>query len=432
MSVEVAALAVAELLGADADVVLDEAGWDSWAAAIAALPAPALQGALGKRPAGFAVLLLLRERAASTELRPAVAVTRALIRWLGDRLGAEHPDTLAELGMLGVLAERSGRRDRAMGLMEQAWTGLRAAGSHERAAAVGRRLVEVFAAEGRLGDALITMDACWETLKRGPTAGVVGLQRAELSSRLGHSDSAVLAATEAWEAHLATAGEAAASTPALGLAIGRLLVASRSFGTARGPLRVAVERGRALGWAGWPEAAFLLIQALESTGVGDEALRTLEDALRSARSGPTGVSAVWLALAARVMASRGRADEAERLLMEAMEVDRRAHGPASVEVAQRQAAIGRFLLRQGRVDEALGWLETAVGVLRRALPIEHESVRTAAEDLVTALVNRRSEAASQGDRDAMAWCEQGLSGVVPALVSPEHPVLRSSRSLGAR
>jgi tetratricopeptide (TPR) repeat protein len=83
---------------------------------------------------------------------------------------------------------------------------------------------------------------------------------------------------------------------------------------------------------------------------------------------------VWLALAARVMASRGRADEAERLLIEAMEVDRRAHGPASVEVAQRQAAIGRFVLRQGRVEDALGWLETAVGVLRRALPMEHAAL----------------------------------------------------------
>ncbi len=424
MSVDAAAGAIHELLGADAAVVLEEAGLSGWQAALAAVPASSLQAALSRKPPGFALLLVVRERLAQQpDLRPAVAVTRALIRWLGDRLGPEHPDTLAELGMLGVLAERSGRRDRALGLLEQAWEGLNRAGAPERAAAIGRRLAELLVVEGRPEEAVEVIEGCWQTLRGAPSAGAVGLQRAELYHRLDRPLAAAAAAREAWAAHVAGVGEAHASTPGLGLGVGRLLIAQRQLQEAAAPLRVAVARGQAVSWPGWVEAAFLLVQALEATGIGDEALRTVEDALRRARAAGA-VPSAWLALAARVMAARGRATEAEGLLFEAMEVDRRAHGSDSAELAQRQAAYGRFLLRQGRIDESLGWLEPAVAALRKALPLTHEAVRAAAEDLVTALVARRGAAVRQGDRDAAAWCDAGLRGVVPNIVPADHPALR--------
>lgn len=431
MSVERAVAAVSAELGEELEVLLAEAGGADLRGLLAIVPIEALNKALAARPPGIATLLTLREHTLRRDdLRAAVAVTRTLIRWLGDRLGAQHADVLAEVGMLGVLADRSGRKEKGRELLLQAWTGLHTAGAPGRAVSVGRRLAELLQAEGDIAGAAELLETCWLHARATPAAGAVGLQRAELRAQR-HAPGSTLhgrlvgeAASDAWAAHVATAGVAHPSTPALAHALGRMLLQAQRRDAAAEVLRAAVDRGRAQGWSGWPESAFLLVQALESTGITEEALRTLEDALRQARASGQGVSSAWLTLAARAMSARGRGADAEGLLLEALEVDRRAHGAASLEVASRQAALGRFYLRHGRVDDALGFLEPAVGGLRRLGPAGADALRPAGEDLVTALVARRSTARAQRDREVEVWCDAAIKALVGPVVPPDHPALR--------
>jgi tetratricopeptide (TPR) repeat protein len=181
------------------------------------------------------------------------------------------------------------------------------------------------------------------------------------------------------------------------------------------------------------EAAWTLIASLEALGPSEEALRTLEAALPLARRSEAGrpLLAARLALAARVMGARGRGREVEQLLLEALEAERRGHAEDSVEVATRLAALGRLALRQGRTQEAMGWLEPAVSTLRRHLPSGDERVRLAAEDLAAALVAEAQQVARAEPELAAAMVAEVLGRLAPYL-APSHPLLAEARRLSAR
>jgi tetratricopeptide (TPR) repeat protein len=178
------------------------------------------------------------------------------------------------------------------------------------------------------------------------------------------------------------------------------------------------------------DAAFLLIACLESLSTGDEAIRTLESALGRAREvGQRTQLPSRLALAARVMGARGRLREAEQLLLEALDAERLQAAEDTVDVAVRLAAIGRLCLRQGRVEEAMGWLEPAVSTMRRRLGASDAALRQAAEDLAASMIALAKDRVRDEPEMARAMALE-VQAMAPWLVS-NHPLLADARRLTA-
>jgi tetratricopeptide (TPR) repeat protein len=434
MEVEAACGAVRDLLGERGGAVLDEAGWPSWEQGLAPWR-DAYAGAARTRLPGLAVLLAVRERLVEAgHLRPAAAITRGVVALLASRMGEAHPDVLGELAMLGVIADRAGRSERARELLTEAFDGLVAQGARARLPAIGLRLVEVLLRLGDVAEADAVVETAWSWARTGEAgaatlAGLAGV-RADVARRAGREHDAVRALAEAWP----LVPEGSVGRARVAYALGHALAQAERFAEAVAPLREAVA---AIGMPGLAdaaaEAAWTLVASLEALGPSEEALRTLEAALPLARRSEAGrpLLAARLALAARVMGGRGRGREAEQLLLEALEAERRLHAEDSVEVAVRLAALGRLCLRQGRTQEAMGWLEPAVSTLRRRLPALDERTRQAAEDLAAALVAEAQQAARAEPELAAAMVAEVLDRLAPHLPST-HPLLAEARRLAAR
>ena len=120
------AIAAVESLFGDAGAsVLAAARVQSWAQVFSILPEEALQVEDdGDRLAAERLLERLRDLCArGGKLREALAFTRGLLRSRVSRLGEDHPASLVELGALGQLAERAGRGEEALELLQRAYDG---------------------------------------------------------------------------------------------------------------------------------------------------------------------------------------------------------------------------------------------------------------------------------------------------------------------
>jgi tetratricopeptide (TPR) repeat protein len=429
MELDAAVGAVRQLLGDRGGTVLDEAGWSSWETGLAPWR-DAFARAEASRLPGLAVLLAVRERLVEGgQLRPAAALTRGVVALLASRLGEGHPDVLAELAMLGLIADRAGRSERARDLLTEAFDGLVAQGARGRVPAVGLRLVEVLLRLNDLAEADAVVETAW-SWARSEDAGVasragLALARAEVARRSLREHDAIRALGEAWP--ILPAGSPGRARVAH--ALGHALAAAERYADALDPLREAA----AAPAESAAEAAWTLIASLEALGPSEEAVRTLEGALPAARRSEAGrpLLAARLALAARVMGARGRAREVEQLLLEALEAERRVHVEDSVEVALRLSALGRLCLRQGRTGTAVGWLEPAVSTLRRRLPPGDERVRQAAEDLAASLVAEAQQVAREEPEVASAMVSEVL-GRLSAHLPSSHPLLAEARRLAGR
>lgn len=448
MTPEQAARAVAALFEDGGGEVLRAARVPSWEAWCATLPEAARAKAGAHAVPGLLIAFALRDGARSggdlASLRAAAALTRALVQTLGDRLGDDHPDVLAELGALGVLAGRAGRPDDAVTLLEEAWTGLRAHGLDGRAVRVGAALAGERIGRDAPGDAVRAtevLDLCLAAWSRPDRL------RLQLLDRRLHV---------AWEADDLD-GAAAASEEAWALAVA---------GGLRGAARVALATRRAavLGRQGrHGEAADLIegvlaaaptaeevplratrLRHLDAAGRAHAVWRELDVLLRWAR-GPAGVGAVEAVLevqriAAGLYTRHGRLDEAEAVLREELEV--RAHrvpdpgdplqGPPTA-----QARLGRLLLARGRVEEAIGWLESAVaflGPVERARPDGAPAGEgaEAAHALVTALHRHATALQAAGRAAEAAEAAHHALPLLGDLVGWGHPAAGALQELAGR
>jgi hypothetical protein len=96
---------------------------------------------------------------------------------------------------------------------------------------------------------------------------------------------------------------------------------------------------------------------------------------------------------------KGRVGEAEGLLMEALEAERRLFGDSSVDVASRYATLGYFYARQGRTAEAMGWLDPAASLMRSAVGDTHPKTRVVVDYQAGMLIAQVERAAAQRKRD---------------------------------
>jgi tetratricopeptide (TPR) repeat protein len=354
---------------------LAEAGLPpTWAEVLRPVPVDALRVPDGP-DAGWRQLSALRDLwSAAGLVQAAIASTQALLRSRGAALGKDHPDAVLEQAALGTLLQRAGRQREGGELLDRAWSTLRsvAGGRDLRVAVVAQNVAASRLREGQLDEAEHALEIAYRirTELAPGTVALVAAQLGEVRHAVGRSAEAVPLLQEAVAR---TAEREGPGSP-------RTLARSQMLGTVLNQLgryREAAEVLRPLVAALRPDAsaevraaaAFELGLALHRTGIKEEAARRVEDALRLTRQlgtdeRPHASLANRVTLAAELHLDRGRLEAAEGLLQEAIELDRRRFGDASPEVASRFAGLGAFLLRHGRADEALGWLDAACSLLR--------------------------------------------------------------------
>jgi len=429
--------AVAALKGLWPDggaVVLRGAGVaTSWEEVLAPLP-DELLGAPGP-PAMVGETLLGRLReiyGKAGRKREAMSFARAAWDRTSSRLGNDHPMAQMQGMRLGALLDELGRHDEATPYLERAFKVLyKAFGTDPRAATAAQFLArnlrnrgDLPAADARLQDAL--------SIRRITNPTKIGLllaQIAEVRREVGGDEAAAPVFYEAWE----------------------------TLCRERGPHdRVTLDRARVLGpmalrlgdpesaaevleslWAwvekhGSPEerakVAFEYGRALEAIGHDDRGVRMMNEGLRWTREqrdtdgGPHPDLAQRLATWARVNEQRGRPQEAEGYLLEAVEIDKQVHGAGSAQVGIRQAAVGDLVYRMGRLDEAIGWMDAGLGLLRSDLGDEAELTALVAERLIDLLLEKADECFDVYRDPMLGWeyIFQGR-GITLDILGPEHP-----------
>lgn len=405
---EAAAGTIAGLFQDGGLVVLAEGGGHAtWEEALQTLPSALFQME-AQPPIQF--LTLARDLwSRSGDLRMATAVTRGLIRILVDRVGRDHPETIAQLGALGALAQQAGRVDEGAEMLEQAFHALRSVvgGRDLRLAIVAGNLGLHYARAGVWSDAEHCLRVALKIrqAEAPATAGNVAGQLAEVLLRQDRVDEGLDLLEVAWLADLDHVGERHPST------VRRLLQLAEALSGA-GHHRKAVPLWRTLDEIiradGNPEnvarIGFELGCALLHVHRREEGIRRMREALEWTRAisdqagRPHPELAKRLTHWANLEIDHGRAAQAEGLLREAVEVEERLSGTSSPTTARRQADLGTLLARMGRVDEALGYLASAASLLASTEGSEEPATIAAAEGTLGLLATKVEQLVAQRDK----------------------------------
>lgn len=339
------------------------------------------------------------------DLRPALAATRGLLDVQVTRHGPEHPDALVELGALGALVQRAGRADEGAAMLERAFDGLRSAagGSDLRLAVVSSNLGLHYVRAGRAEDAERVLGTAYRirSVQAPETAGLAAAQLGELRMRAGRLADALPLLREAWQRSVEQQGPDHPRTAARAHVLGALYARLGRHSDAARLLRTAWEaaRGDSERAAG---AAMELGVALCQSGAEEEGLRRVEEAIRwtreASRAEPHPTLPARLTAYAQLQLQRGRPGEAEGILLEALEAEKRLNGDDSPQVADRYAVLGNFCARSGRGPEALGWLDAAASLLRTALGDAHPRTRQVVQQQSGLLVATANDALKRRDR----------------------------------
>ncbi len=388
---------------------------ETWSDALAHVPAAVVDPERaedgGTDPVGVRALVRLREFwSQQHDLQPALASTKALIRWYAVNRGPEHPDTVVELSTFGGLAMRAGRVVEGGQIVEKAWKQLdgKLAENDLRLAIVAANAARQFVETGRLEESARALGLAHRirTRQAPGSTGIVAAQLGEVLVMLGRVEQAAPLLVEAVQRYRAIYGSDHPST----IARIRQLAAAEQR---RGRFAQAVPLWREA-WAhlvasgddeGRAAVGFELGVALEQVGQRAEALRMLEETVRLTREIGERTGEIdpelptRLAAYANAEAARGGLGEAEGLLHEALEAERRISGSSSAEVAGRYAVLGAFVARTGRIDEAIGWLDTAASLLRSNLGDTHPRTHGTVETLVNLLMQRAALSLASRDRE---------------------------------
>ncbi|MEQ1505283.1 MAG: tetratricopeptide repeat protein [Myxococcota bacterium] len=349
----------------------------SWAAALGPVPVQVLAVSPGP-DAGIRQLAGIRDWLGQRDPRAAVAIGRAVVDHRVRVDGPEHPDTLLELGALGTWLHRAGASAEGSAVLDRAWTAIRsvAGGRDLRVAVVAQNVAAARLRDGRLADAGHALDVAHRIRRElaPATTGLVAAQLGEVQLQLGRTAEAVPLLREAFDRTAASDGPRAPRTIARGQMLGTVLNQLERYAEAAKVLRSVVDGVDAADPDRRAAVAFELGLASYRSGAREEGIRRVEEAVRWTRAvgtvaGPHPSLANRVTMLAQIHVERGRSEEAEGLLKEATEADRRTFGDASPEVAGRYAELGRMLARVGRADEALGSRATTIrGPGRRSSP----------------------------------------------------------------
>ncbi len=418
--------------------VLAEAGFATWDDALAGLPAKLLQVPQGAENPAEALLVRVRNWWTGKHVwRPAVAATRGILRLRVKRFGNDHPDSFTELGALGTLADRTGRKDEARKMLEGAYEGLRNAvgESDVRVAVVAANLANHLLRAGEEGRAVGLLRQAWQIRKevKPGTEGVVAAQLAEMHIKNGDEGTAVDLLRDAWYTLKDKLGIKHPRTRRVGRHLATGLTRQKKVLAAEPVLRELYDSAKEMGDD--EEIALSAIDlglGLQNVNLKEEALRLIEESVRITRrlGDPHPQLSNRLSILSRVVIiERKRPAEGEGILREALEVDVRLYGEGSPEVAGRYAQLGHLCAQLGRVDEAMGYLDPAAMLLRTARGDRHPQTRLAVQYLVDLLLAQAIAANKRKDRGlAQAYVGRAMEIGGPVL-GHDHVTMRQIRDL---
>ena len=412
----------------------------SWAEALAHVPVEVLQVEPGA-DAGQRQLVRLRDFwARRRDWRPAVAATRGLMAWHVAQHGPDHPQTWLQRAMLGHLVVRAGRVTEGRALLHDAWAALQQASlPAARQGAVAAWLAGAYVATGDWSSAEpLLAEALRRVGPRGPGAwSRIAAQLGEVHLRLGRIDVAGPMLEDAWRFTVAEHGRHSAAAVTLAELLAR---ARMELGDPQGASELLRQVLTAVAAAHGDDAErmaglrFTLGLALARAGQSEEGLRNVDEALRWTRSArgrkgePHPMLGQRLAMMSRLRWQRGAVGEAEGLLLEALEADKVLHGDHALQVALRYAELGRFYLKVGRTDEALGWLEPACSLLRSLIGDADSRTVAAVEAHASLVVQRATAAPSARDGAVLDLVEHGLA-LAQEVLGADHPQTRALRRM---
>jgi tetratricopeptide (TPR) repeat protein len=394
----------------------------SWEQMLSLAPPDTVQRAVRTRLPGMALVSVVRAALAQRgALQDAAAVSVWLSAQLDARLGAAHPDALAERAAAGGWLFRAGDRAGADAMLSSAWSGLRQAGiSDARLAAVGERWSAVLMAEERYDTAEEVLEVVWRLRRREGRGAPISARLGQVRLARGDVAAALPLLREAW-------GESDGRPWRLGVGrtLGLALVRHELFEEAVPILRTVVDAEHDDGSRA--EACMALGTALEGLRSLPEALRMVEEGVKLTRAqeADRAVLAQRLSIASRMAFARGRVHDAEGLLKEAVDLDRQHYGDDTPEVARRYSELGRMVLALGRTEEALGGLEPATSLLRRHLGEEAELTRRAAEAQAAGLIANADQANGGGDRELASYYIERVLALRTMLDDHDSALLRA-------
>lgn len=134
---------------------------------------------------------------------------------------------------------------------------------------------------------------------------------------------------------------------------------------------------------------FQLAELLAVRGTADEeAASLLERVLKARRAlyGENSRVADALDILARIRERHGKAEEAEQLLRQALEIQKRSLGPDHFLVGYQHTSLGVLLLRRGRPRAAEQEIRAALEIYRKSLSADHQFIASAEHVLGEALI----------------------------------------------
>jgi serine/threonine-protein kinase len=167
-------------------------------------------------------------------------------------------------------------------------------------------------------------------------------------------------------------------------------------------------------------------------GDSDAALARARRAVGIARRDPQQASAEPLRAYGAALAALERFDEAERVLDEALALDRRRHGPDAAETARSLSQLGNLYLRWDRAKDALPRLQEAAAIDRMRLGPAHPFVADDFYDLALAYeALHRPERGRRMVLAALAGLERRGGRDTSRAAYAELALSRIERTLGA-